>query len=116
MKQTTAMPMLRVQTPMAASHALVIPVTAEMVQTRLVVLMTTAVCKAFQAGVPPAPAQEAPTTAPCILATWSAALCLVTHVKLHKMAQHALVTLIFMAQLVCLLLLQHVTYYPTAHI
>ena len=61
MKQTTAMPMLRVQTPMAASHALVIPVTAEM-------------------------------------------------------AQHALVTLIFMAQLVCLLLLQHVTYYPTAHI
>jgi hypothetical protein len=32
MKQTTAMPMLRVQTPMAASHALVIPVTAEMAQ------------------------------------------------------------------------------------
>ena len=88
MKQTTAMPMLRVQTPMAASHALVIPVTAEMVQTRLVVLMTTAVCKASQAGVTPTPAQEALHTAGAMLATWSAALCLVAHVKLHKMVTH----------------------------
>ena len=32
MKLTPAMPMLHVQTPMAASHALAMPVTAEMAQ------------------------------------------------------------------------------------